>query len=823
MALWEADWDGKGPRPTAARPLGDAERKRNMQLGALALAAAILIAAGVGYVLYRYPKRAANSGAPAPVAFQPRQSVAVLAFKNIGSPAEDWIGGALPVMLDTELGASIKQLRTISGEDVATSTADLALPVMPSYGKSTLAKLRGILKSDYVVAGSYLATGNEKSDSIRLDVRLQDATSGDIVSSIAEAGTVGGISDLSAQVGAAVRKKLGIPDPSESESAQAQAALPADPEATRLYTEGLAKLRTLDALGAKDSLERAIKLDPDLPGPHAALAQAWQLLGYDSNARDEAKKAMDLSAHISEVDQDSIQGRYRELTAEWDKAIDIYHSLWHVYHDEPNYALDLAKAQTSAGKGQDALATLAELQHLPNMSDDPRVDLAQAFAYESLSDVKRQRDAAASAAQKASRLGSRYLAAQAYWQECAALFALGELPKATEACRQSTAAAPSALEIEARTKTVLANIQLAQGNTSETLALRQEALDTARKIGSQKDVIGALDHLANIVDVQGNTAQARQYFDEALRVAHEIADKQQILEIENDYAADLYGDGDLAGAEELYDKSLSTAREIGDQQGAAMALQNLSLVLLLKGDLAGAQQQIDQAIGIQRKGGLQSDLANSLDAQGELFLARNDLAGARKSYEESLKISTQLNSPAGIASSRASLAELALADGKPSDAEKLARRAAQEFQQENLVDQEADARDVLAKSLLAEGKVSDAQAEVDRARSLPVQDRAIRMSLTITAARLKARSGDAAGARKDLDACMADAVKMKLVGTVFDIALADAELLGTSDPKSAAARLQALQGDATARGFLRVAADARHASEELTHKKVHSG
>ena len=814
MALWEADWDGKGPRPTAARPLGEIERKRKMWLGALALFAAILIAVCAGYVLHRYPKRAANSATPAPVALKPRQSVAVLTFKNLGSAGEDWIGNALPVMLDTELAAGT-QLRMISGEDVAKSTADLALAAMPSYGKNTLAKLHGILKSDYVVAGSFVASGNEKSDSLRLDVRLQDATSGDVISSIAEAGTVGALSDVSAEVGAAVRRKLGIPDPSESESAQAQAALPADPEATRLYTEGLAKLRTLDALDAKDLLDRASKLDPNLPGPHAALAEAWQLLGYDSNARDEAKKAMDLSASLSEVDQRSIEGRYRELTAEWDKAIDIYHSLWHIYRDEPNYALDLAKAQTSAGKGQDALATLAELQRLPNMDDDPRVDLAQAFAYESLSDVKHQRSAAAAAAEKASRLDSRYLAAQAYWQECSALFALGELPKAKEACQQSMLADPLALEIEARTKTVLSNIMLAQGKTADTLELRQQALDTARKIGSQKDVIGALDHLANVVDVQGNTTQARQYFDEALRVAHEIDDKQQILQIENDYAADLLGDGDLAGAEDLYDKSLSTAHEIGDQQGAAMALQNLGLVLLLKGDLASAQQQINQAIAIQRKAGLQDDLANSLGALGDLLLVRNDLVGARKSYEESLKISTDLNSPAGIASSRASLADLALGEGKPSDAEKLARQAAQEFEQENLVDEEADARDVLAKSLLAEGKLPDAQAEVNRAMSLPLQDRSIRISLSITAARLNARRGDSWDARTALDSNLTDATKMKLVGLEFQIRLAQAEIDAASDARTASTELTLLANDARARGYLRVSAEAEQKRQGL--------
>jgi class 3 adenylate cyclase/tetratricopeptide (TPR) repeat protein len=816
MALWEADWDSKGPRPTSTRPLGVAERKRKMQRRAMVFVAAVLLATGTGYVIRRYATGDVVARA------KPRQSVAVLSFKNLGSADADWLANALPEMLNTELSAGAG-LRMISGEDVAKTTTDLAVVRMPSYGRSTLEKLRSIWKSDYVIAGAYAAAGKQKSDSVRLDLRLQDASTGDIVSSFPESGTIDTLPATLKRIGAAVRAKLRIQEPSESQAAQAQASLPDNPEVTRLYTEGLAKIRNFDALEAKDPLDRAIALEPKLAAPHSALAQAWQLLGYDSNAREEAKKAVDLSANLSPVDQRSIEGRYRELTAEWDKAIEIYRSLWGVFQDEPNYALDLAKAQTAAGKGQDALATLADLQRLPQMTDDPRIDLARAFAAQSLSDVKQQQSAAAAAAEKASRLGSRYLAAQAYWLECGALYALGEFEKGITACQQSSQAAPFALEIAARTQTVLANIMLAQGHPTEALEMRRQALDTARKIGSQKDVIGALDNLANLVDVQGNTRDARRYFDEAFRVAHEIDDKQQLLLLENDYAADLYGDGDFSGAEDLYRKSLATAQEIGDQQGTAIALQNLSLVAMMKGDLATSQQQIEQAIAIQRQAGLQSDLANSLVSLGDLLLTRGDFSDARKSYEESLKLSTDLHTPVGIASSQLSIANVALTEGKPSDAAALAEQAAASFQREKLVDQEAGARNVLARSLFAQGKIPDAQAEASRALSLSPQDRTVRLSLAITAARLKARSGKATDARKELEACMADAVKMKLVGTAFDIQLAQAEVLAASDLKSALARLQALQGDAKAKGYLRVATDAERARQDLARRGPQSG
>ena len=69
---------------------------------------------------------------------------------------------------------------------------------------------------------------------------------------------------------------------------------------------------------------------------------------------------------------------------------------------------------------------------------------------------------------------------------------------------------------------------------------------------------------------------------------------------------------------------------------------------------------------------------------------------------------------------------------------------------------------------------------------------------------------------------MADSVKMKLVGIAFDVTLAEAEILATSDPKSALARFQTLAGDAKAKGYMRVAAEAERARQELARKVPHA-
>src|SRR5262249_59314227 len=134
--------------------------------------------------------------------------------------------------------------------------------------------------------------------------------------------------------GAQLRKKLGVGDLSNAEAAVVRAALPAAPNAARLYSEGLAKLHLFDALGARELLERAVLEDPNHALAHSALSLAWARLGYDAKAHDEAKRAFDLSANLSREDRLQVEGRYRETSREGNKAVEIYQTLGDFFRHE---------------------------------------------------------------------------------------------------------------------------------------------------------------------------------------------------------------------------------------------------------------------------------------------------------------------------------------------------------------------------------------------------------------------------------------------------------------------------------------------------------
>jgi class 3 adenylate cyclase/tetratricopeptide (TPR) repeat protein len=810
MVLWEADWDGKGPRPTAVRPLDvGRRRKRNLSIAGAVAGTMLVVAAGI------YFYRSYSSGRVS-MPLNNRPTVAVVGFKNLGKPDVEWLSNALSEMLSTELG-STDAVRTISPEDVSTAKMDLALATVPTYNSATLLKIRGILHSEYVISGAYVAMGSAGGDSIHIDVHLQDADTGEAIFSLGEDGTIANLSEVLRKVATDLRSRLGVQDQSRTLEAGSRptAALPSDPEALRMYTEGVAKLRVFDALGARELLERAVALEPNLALPHVALARAWELLGYDEKARGEAKLAVQLSGGLRPREQRLIEAEYHELNSQWDQAISIYQALWVLYPDEPDYALALANAQTSAGKGQDALDTLAKLSSEPQMKDDPRVDLSVALAADSLADAQKQRDAAQAAAEKATRQESRLLAAHAYWQLCSAYYALGEYEKGEAACNSSNGAAPFDDEIKARSQTVWANIMEARGNIPEALNMRRQALETARKLGSQKDIIGALQNLADMLSAQGDAKEARDDYDEAFRIAQAIGDKFGLVKLENSLANDLSTKGDFAGAQSMYQRSLQTAREIKDKAGIAMAQENLSSIQLQQGRLTEAQESAEEAVEIQQESELQGDRPYGLRTLGDYFLATADFAKAGTNYEESLTLSTEQKSPADIAASRLALAGLKLEESKPSEAESLARQAAEEFSAEKLVDSEAEARNALARALLDGNKSSEARSEVDRALKLSPQDRTIQLSLAITDARLKGYEGKKPEARKELADSLTETEKLALVGMSLQIKIAQAELEIPSDPGLAKQRLREVEAEARAKGYLLLASAAERGRNKL--------
>lgn len=763
----------------------------------------LVIAAGVYFTRRQQPSEPSTRETAA----KTRTSIAVMGFENISKhPTEDWMSTSLSEGLTTDLVAS-QIVRAVPGEDIAAAKTNLSLASLSSFSKETLGKIRKNLDVDYVVSGAYLAGGSQKGDSLRVDFRLQNVQTGQIVAASQISGTVADLPNFLQQMGTKLLGTLHLTPIAPDASAPAAPAKALNLEAQRYYAQGLDKLRHFDPLGARDLFQRATQIQPDFPAAHSALAEAWSQLGYDTEAANEAKKAFDQAHNLPVEISGSIEARYYRLSSQWDLAIKKYGALKGVYADEPAYALNLADAQIQDGKGEEALATLAEMKTNARWKDDARIDYLEAVANDALTRFEAQHVAAKAAAEKAAQTGARLVEAQAEWMDCAALRALRQQAAADDACRKSQQIAIQTgdQQIMARALTALANLRDDQGHASEEMELRKEVLAIARQIGSQKDIVGALFQIANVLSEEGSNEEALKYCNEAIQVATTIGDMPQLLNAQFSLAAILATLGENEKAMKIYSDALQTARSIKNNGGVTRGLRAVGQLSIQTGDLKAAEKQLREAMDEAHAPGLETDLELARMSFGDLQMARGDLGAAKKSYQDAFSSLQKQNDQQDLPNATLALALLALEEGKPTEAEKRARDAVDAYVNLKQVDSELDARNALIWALLAQGRLNDAQSELAIANKVPAKDSGSFVALQITSDRLMALTGKAAEAKRDLAVRLAEAQKQKRTDLQFQVRLALAEIDALSNKQTARFALEKIAADARNTGFELVA------------------
>jgi tetratricopeptide (TPR) repeat protein len=546
------------------------------------------------------------------------------------------------------------------------------------------------------------------------------------------------------------------------------------------------------------------------------------MLGYDTKAQAEAKFAQDLSFQLPPQERSVIKGRFEEMSSDWDGAAATYRSLWSVYSDTVDYGLMLARAQTSGGKGDEALATLAAVRQLPPPSgQDPRIDLAEAYADDSISKFQQGGEAAARAAQKATQQGARNLVAQARLEQCWALGKLNQAGPAKAACEKAEDAFADVGDLlgRARSLTRLSDLAANAGDIDQALDLRTRALAIAKQVGSQKDVSGALMNLGNLQAARGELDQARKSLEDALAVAREIDFKKDMLDAENNLGTVFQSSCDFEKARDSFQQSRQTAEAIGDKTGVATAVYNLGSVLYVLGDLSVAQSQVQLAISQAKELGDRGDAVPWLMTLGDILMDQDDLAGAAKAYQDAKgfiaddeKGGQALPGPTALYTLE--MAGLNLEKGQVAEAEKLARRAVEYFQGVKDAANEAGARTLLARALMAENRLPGAAQEVERAQQVAATDCGVRLPLAITKARTQAHTGQVAAARQGLESVLNEVKAKKLQGYELEARLAQAEIeLQSGDEQRARSELKALQNDATVWRFKLVARKARELAQ----------
>jgi len=766
--------------------------------------------------------RAASAAAPtAPSPPSPprqRRNLAVLAPTNASGRADEaWLGGALAEMLATELGAS-DDLRVVAPGDVARARAELRLrdaagPLEPD----TRARLARRLGVDLLVAGSYVfaPAGPRGERTLRLDLRVVDTTRGEVVAVAAGTGSAAQLFELVATAGADLRGRLGVHVTHPEEAHSARLAVPTDPRAARLYVEGLARLRASDARAAEKLFAEAATIEPNSPTIRSALSQAWERLGYDARAIEEARRAFELAGSLGRLDRLTIEAHYRRVNREWDKAVALHRAVVSLFPDDLDAGIALIATETAAGRTKDADDTVARLRALPPpLSDDPRIDLSEAMVCYVRADYTCQQRVAAEAARKASAIGAPSLVADARLLEAQALRYLGEAERARVAAGEAEriGGAQNDVDLQARAVYSAAVIAVSHGDSTLGRRLHDRALALYRSVGDRRGEAAVLSALLNL-DTESSPAKLIGRYEEVLRLNQLIGDRRGEAVQLNNIATAHQGLGHLDEARRAYEDATRLLGEVELKSMEASVLANLGSILVDLGRVSSAREVVERGLTLVEPTKSSGDIAWTRYEAGQIALVEARLADARRLFSGAATEYERGGSPAEAAIARASLADVMLAEGHAAEALVAARAAAQATAgSDGSLDyglaSSARAWEVVARAALATGAVDEARTAIERAaRELPKQaDPDYRAAVATTKARVDAATGARDAATRALRALLTQARAGGYVSHELAIRLALVEAgldLADAGP---------LERDAAARGFLLTAQRARAAS-----------
>ena len=256
-----------------------------------------------------------------------RRSIAVLDLNNVsGLPDAAWIGTAVSVMLATELAAG-EELRCVPGAEVAGARKDLGLVDTNRLARDDLRRLGSNLGADMILSGSYVLLAEAETRLLRLDLRIQSASTGETLASAGGTGMEAQLFELVYEwVELSAKTRSGRSHPGSVARSRGDAS-PGSGSRKALFRRAFTATPLERSGSARFTIESYRAADPEHPLPHAALAAAWSDLGYEEKAQDSAARAIEFAGSLSSKERQLIEARFQEISKDWDRAIESYRSL----------------------------------------------------------------------------------------------------------------------------------------------------------------------------------------------------------------------------------------------------------------------------------------------------------------------------------------------------------------------------------------------------------------------------------------------------------------------------------------------------------------
>lgn len=719
------------------------------RIGAI-LAASVLS----GVAIWAYSNHKKSGGMP----YQSfgRKSIAVLDFRNVtGSPDVEWLSTALGEMLAADLTAS-GRFQAVPGAEVSRALSEISFKANTPPAPAQIERIAKRVGADRVVIGRYSVS----RDQFRVDAELLSGRSDEVIAAVSETGTQDDLFQVVSRVGRELAEKLQDRELSETEVARLKASFPEDSRARQDYYQGLARLRAGNAVAAAHFLEEAVSRDPGFPLAHSALAEALAILGYETKAIEEAKRASETAAALPRDQVLASEGQYYTVNRDWLRAVKVYGALNSLWPDDFDYLLKLANAEAKQGREKEAYEAINQLRKLSVSPDDPRPDLAEASVADIFADYNRENRVAGIAEAKARHRSETVQAARAELKESWALDNLGQLSQAVTKANEAKAIFSSFGDRgnEARAWKNLGDAYFDQSKLDLSVHAYGNAISTFRALEWQSGVAVGLNNLAYAIKDQGDLSKAGQLFGESLTIARSLGDPRLEALALNGVAIILSRQSNLTGAQAAYEESVKIHERLGDKGRLAIVVNNLALIFQNQGNLVEAELRLQRALSLFQETGRQADVAMALgnlgqlcllqgklpDAEykfrkqveggqqldqpkqtgyglfglGEVAFLRCNLNQAHDYFEQSLRVREQTHQMGTAAESRLALARVELEEQHPDLVQKFASQAKDEFDRERQVDLVALSDAVLARAFVAQKKDDEAMGSAEIAEKL---------------------------------------------------------------------------------------------------------
>jgi serine/threonine protein kinase/tetratricopeptide (TPR) repeat protein len=606
----------------------------------------------------------------------PTISLAILPFRNASGDASlDWLGSSLAEWLSTDVGNS-SYLRTVSSDRLHQILHDLRITADTTPDPDTLRRLAEFSNAETVVWGQYAKLGEQ----IRIDATLRDLKMDRTATLKAEAPNQEGLPAAVDRLAQAMRENLAL-SPSVMKELQAQAFKPSSKSLPALqdYDQGLQLLRQGKNLEAQKQFVAATKEDPEFALAYAGLGQAYANLGYDDQAEQASRKAVDLSENLPAQERYRIEASHAQVTKDYAKAIESYENLAKVSPDDSQVQFILAGLYEATGAFDKAREHYTQV-----LKADPN-DVAALLA--------------------AGRVENKS----------------GNPQGGLEYLNHALTLAIQLDNLEEKA-TILQAIGAAYwllNKQDEALRRYRESLAIKRQIGDKRGMAMSLDNIAQLQELSGSSGEALKSYQEALELRREIGDKKGVGDTLIDLGG-FYGDrGEHDQALKLDKEALLIERELGDERNQALCLSNIGSSYSFKGQYEDAATYFQQALQLREKLKAPNETAETLHNLAETFANMGQYDLALRHYERALELYRGVGDKRGAAVESASMGTLFAYQGRYGAAVSAKQEALQAFRE--LGDRSFWMVEILSgygDALAQAGRGEESQKSLDEAMSL---------------------------------------------------------------------------------------------------------